>query len=81
MLSFSRVSWPGIIMDNLRNLSVSLVVCSLFVPFLGAETVIMGTGILLGSYYGYLMEKQIHEFRTLGGRVMKGKSWDYLVLG
>jgi hypothetical protein len=77
---FSRLSSPGIIMDNLRSLSLSLTVCSLFIPFLGAEAVIVATGILLGSYYGYVIEKQIHELRTLGGRIMKGKSWDYLVL-
>ncbi|MCK4714333.1 MAG: hypothetical protein KAT35_02070 [Candidatus Aenigmarchaeota archaeon] len=77
---FSRLSGPGIVMDNLRSLSLSLVVCSLLAPVLGAETIIMTTGILLGSYYGYVIEKQMHELRTLGGRIMKGKSWDYLVL-
>lgn len=77
---FSRLSSPGIVMDNLRSLSLSLVVCSLFAPVLGTETVIVTTGILLGSYYGYVIEKQMHELRTLGGRIMKGKSWDYLVL-
>ena len=80
MLSFSRISVPGIIMDSLRSLSLSLVVCSLFVPVLGTETVVFGAGMLLGSYHGYSIEKQIHELRTLGGRIMKGREWDYLVL-
>lgn len=77
---FSTLSRPGIILENIRNLSFSLIATSLAMPLLGAETVAIAMGVLIGSYYGYRIEKQTHEFSSLGGRVLKGRSWDYLVL-
>lgn len=67
-------------MENLRNLSISLTAGSLFIPMFFAEAVTMAFGIMVGAYYGYRIEKQTHELRSLGGRVMRGKSWDYLVM-
>ena len=76
----SRLSHPGIIMDNMRNLSLSIIAGSLFLPLLMADTMVMAFGLLIGGYYGWRIEKQMHELRTLGGRIMKGKRWDYLIL-
>ena len=76
----SRLSHPGIIMSNMRNLSLSVMAGSLFLPLLMADTVVMAFGLLIGGYYGWRTEKQMNELRTLGGRIMKGKRWDYLIL-
>jgi hypothetical protein len=76
----SRLSHPGIIIDNIRGLSFSLTATSLVGPVLGAEALVMALGIMIGSYYGYRIEKETHELRSLGGRILKGRSWDYLVL-
>lgn len=77
---FNKLSHPGILLDNIRDLSLSIMASSLFLPLLVAGPVVMLIGLLIGGYYGWRIEKQIHELRTLGGRVMKGKSWDYLML-
>ena len=77
---FSKISKTGILMDNLRNLSLSVMASSIFLPMVMAESAIMAFSVLIGGYYGYRIEKQIHDFRELGGRIMKGKSWDYLML-
>lgn len=70
----------GIILENIRSLSFSLMACSLFIPVIGSETITMLLGICLGSYYGYKIENQTHELRSLGGRILEGKAWDYLIL-
>lgn len=77
---FSRMSHPGIVFSNLRGLSFSLTVSSLVAPIIAAEAVLAATGILLGAYYGYKIEKETHELSSLGGRIIRGKSWDYLAL-
>ncbi len=77
---FSRISQPGIVFDNLRNLVLSLTVCSFLAPLFDAELFLIVLGFLMGGYYGYRIEKETHEFRTLGGRIMKGRSWDYLIM-
>ncbi len=77
---FSALSRPGIILENIRGLSFSLMASSLAMPFLGAESIAIAMGALIGSYYGYRIENQTHEFSSLGGRVLKGRLWDYLVL-
>lgn len=77
---FSKLSHLGILMDNMRELSLSIMTSSLFLPLLMADTVAIAFGLLIGGYYGHRIESQIHEFRSLGGRVKTGKSWDYLVL-
>ena len=77
---FSKLSHPGIIMENLRDLSLSIMASSLVFPLFLADSATLLAGIILGGYYGYRIEKQTHELRSLGGRIMKGKKWDYLVL-
>lgn len=77
---FSTLSLPGIILENMRGLSFSLMASSLAVPILGTEAITMAMGILIGGYYGYRLESQTHELSSLGGRVLRGRSWDYLVL-
>ena len=77
---FSTLSRSGIILENIRNLSFSLIATSLAMPVFRLEALAVALGVLIGSYYGYRIEKQIHEFSSLGGRVLKGRSWDYLVL-
>jgi hypothetical protein len=77
---FSRLSHPGIVLENLRELSLSIMAGSLIFPLFLGDWAILLLGIVIGGYYGYRIEKQTHELRTLGGRVMKCKSWDYLVL-
>ena len=75
-----RISHPGILLDNVRDLSLSVMASSLVIPLLLSWPAAIMTGLLIGVYYGWRIEKQIHELRTLGGRIMKGKSWDYLIL-
>jgi hypothetical protein len=77
---FSALSRPGIIMENIRSLSFSLMASSLVMPAFRLGAIAVALGALIGSYYGYRMEKQTHEFSSLGGRVLKGRSWDYLIL-
>lgn len=77
---FSTLSRPGIILENIRGLSFSLMATSLAMPAFSPEPLAAALGVLIGSYYGYMIEKQTHEFSSLGGRILKGRSWDYLVL-
>ena len=77
---FSRLSQPGILLDNLRSLSLGLTVSSLFASLFNTEFILIIVGVLMGSYYGYKIEKQTHEFRNLGGRILKRKEWDYLIV-
>lgn len=73
-------SYPGIILNNIRSLSLSLMTTSIILQILKSNIFTILIGILIGAYYGYRMEKQTHEFRSLGGRILKGGDWDYLVL-
>ena len=77
---FSRLSQPGIVLENIRSLSFGLTVASLVAPLFQAEIALMAIGILMGTYYGYRIERDTYQFRTLGGRLLKGKNWDYLIL-
>ncbi len=77
---FSRLSHLGIVFDNLRELSLSLTVSSLVAPLVSHSHVLTAAGVCLGVYYGYRIEKQTHELSSLGGRVLKGREWDYLVM-
>jgi len=76
---FSTMTNLGIIMENLRGLSISLVASTLIMPILFSENAGIAMGMVVGAYYGYRIEKQTHELRTLGGRVLRGKSMDYLI--
>lgn len=76
----SRISHPAIILDNIRELSLSLTATSLIGPFLGAGLPVIALGVMIGCYYGYKLEKETHELRSLGGRILRGRSWDYLIL-
>ena len=69
----------GIIMENLRGLSISLIASTLVMPVLVSEYAGIALGMVVGAYYGYRIEKQTHELRTLGGRVLRCRSWDYLI--
>ena len=77
---FSKLSHPGIVFENIRSMSFSIMAYSLVMPLIRLDFITILFGILVGCYYGYMLEKHTHELRSLGGRVMKGKSWDYLVL-
>jgi hypothetical protein len=77
---FSTLSRPGIILENVRSLSFSLMASSLALPLLGTEAIAVAICIMIGGYYGYRLEKETHEFSSLGGRILRGGSWDYLVL-
>jgi hypothetical protein len=77
---FSQISHPGIILDNARNLMISIMATSLTLPIFGSEMLTILLGVIIGSYYGFLIEKQTHELSSLGGRILKGKNWDYLIL-
>lgn len=67
-------------MDNIRSLSLGLTAASLVAPLFRTELILIAIGALMGGYYGYRIEKETHEFKSLGGRVYKGKEWDYLVM-
>jgi hypothetical protein len=77
---FSRLSCTGIIAENFRSLTFSLLFAYMVVSLLGLESAVIYLGTALGAYYGYRIEGQINEIRTLGGRIMKCASWDYLIL-
>ncbi len=77
---FSALSRPGIVLGNARSMAISLMATSLAISVLGLEPVTILLGIMIGSYYGYVLEKQTHEFSMTGGRVMRGRNWDYLVM-
>ena len=77
---FTRISHSGIVMDNIRSLSLGLTVASIVVPLFRTELILIAIGVLMGGYYGYRIEKETHELSSLGGRVYKGKEWDYLVM-
>ena len=77
---FDKISHSGIVMDNTRDMSISIMASSLFLPLIMADTMIMLFGLLIGGYYGWKIERQIHELRSLGGRIMKCKTFDYLML-
>jgi hypothetical protein len=70
----------GVILENIRSLSFSLMASSLLIPIFSSETITILLGIFIGSYYGYRMEKQTHELSSLGGRILKCRNWDYLIL-
>ena len=58
---FNRLSQPGIILDNMRSLSLGLTVTSLLVPLFQTELFLMLLGVLMGGYYGYRIEKETHN--------------------
>jgi hypothetical protein len=77
---FQRNSPLGVILDNFRSLSISLLFISLFTHLIALEAFIMLIAIAIGTYYGYMIESQVDEFRRLGGRVLRGRNWDYLMI-
>jgi hypothetical protein len=77
---FSRISPLGVVMEDLRSLTIGLLAISMALPVLIPDLAAAALGTALGIHYGYRIEKHMHEIRTLGGRILKAKSWDYLVL-
>ncbi len=53
-----------IVLENLRNLFLSLTTSTMLIPLIGMEILVLIFGIVLGIYHGFRIEKEISVQRS-----------------